>query len=99
MSNKLKPINLIFFDSYLLFILYLALNWQPINCSTNSNIWQLFYYIVLVLRLGIDEAENSQVIGRKCFLFMIFASSLILVGMGAYEMYTIYNNPNAFASD
>ena len=99
MSNSLKPINLIFFDSYVLFIIYLAVNWNAINCSTYSNIWQLCYYVVLVLRLGIDEAENSQVIGRKCFLVLIFISSLVLVGMGVYEMYTIYMNPSYFAVD
>ena len=84
MVNNLKPINLIFFDSYVLFIIYLGMNWEMINCSTYSNIWQLIYYIVLLLRLGIDEAENNQIIQRKCYLASIFTSSLILVGMSIY---------------
>ena len=99
MVSNLKPINLIFFDSYVLFIIYLAMNWNMIDCSTYSNVWQLFYYILLVLRLGIDEAENNQIIQRKCYLGCIFASSLILVAMSIYEMVTIFDNPDYFASD
>ncbi len=100
MVNSLKPINLIFFDSYVLFVIYLAMNWATIDCSRYSNIWQLFYYIVLILRLGIDEFENNGVFGRKCYLALIFISSgVILNGMCIYEMYTIFQNPDFFAED
>ena len=100
MVNSLKPVNLIFLDSYVLFIIYLAFNWESINCQTNSNVWQLFYYIILILRLLIDQFENNAVISRKLYLILIFVSSgIVLNAMCIYEMATIFQNPEYWAED
>jgi hypothetical protein len=54
MVSSLKPINLILFDTYVLALIYLALTWKYIDCNTKSNVWELFYYLVLIGRLLID---------------------------------------------
>lgn len=97
MISSLKPINLILFDTYILAVLYLAITWQYINCNTNSNVWQLFYYIVLFLRLFIDEAENNSKISKKAYYILTFITSYgILFGMCTYEIVTIATHPEDF---
>lgn len=55
MISSIKPFNLLLLDTYILALIYLFIKWTLIDCGTHSNIWQLFYYIVLILRLVIDE--------------------------------------------
>ena len=97
MLTTLKPLNIILFDTYMLAILYLALTWKYINCSTNSNIWELFYYIVLFLRLFIDEMESNSKITKQTFNILIFVSSfVVLAGMSTYEIVIIVQNREYF---
>ena len=97
MISSIKPFNLLLFDMYFLCILYLFIKWNLINCGTHSNVWQLFYYIVLVLRLLIDELESNAKLSREKYWVLTFISSaLVLLGMGIYELVAIFTNSDQF---
>lgn len=97
MITSLKPINIILFDTYILGILYLAISWEYINCNTNSNIWELFYYLLLIIRLVIDELENNAFISNKFYTILILITSFgVLFGMCTYEIVRIAQNPQDF---
>lgn len=87
--NNLKPINIILFDTYLIALFYLIFTWQYVDCNTNSNIWQLFFYLILFARLVIDELENNDIIGTKPYSIAILISSVVLAGMSIYECIAI----------
>lgn len=97
MITSLKPINLILFDTYILAILYLAITWKYIGCNTSSNVWELFYYLILLVRLLIDELENNSKISKNVYYVLLFASSFgALNAMCIYESVTIAKNPQDF---
>lgn len=97
MVTSIKPINIILVDTYFLGLLYLFITWQYINCNTNSNIWELFYYLVLLLRLVIDELENNNKISKTVYTVLIFISSfIVLLGMCTYEVVIIARNSQDF---
>lgn len=97
MVTSIKPINIILVDTYFLGLLYLFITWQYINCNTNSNIWELFYYLVLLLRLVIDELENNNKISKNVYTVLIFISSfIVLLGMCTYEVVIIARNSQDF---
>lgn len=97
MVTSIKPINIILVDTYFLGLIYLFITWQYINCNTNSNIWELFYYLVLLLRLVIDELENNNKISKTVYTVLIFISSfIVLLGMCAYEVVIIARNSQDF---
>lgn len=97
MVTSIKPINIILVDTYFLGLIYLFITWQYINCNTNSNIWELFYYLVLLLRLVIDELENNNKISKTVYTVLIFISSfIVLLGMCTYEVVIIARNSQDF---
>lgn len=97
MISSIKPMNIILLDTYFLGLLYLAITWKDINCNTNSNIWELFYYLVLLARLLIDELENNSIIAKTTYTVCIFISSfLVLMGLCVYELVVIVNNREDF---
>ena len=97
MITSLKPINLILFDTYILAILYLAITWKYICCNTSSNVWELFYYLILLVRLLIDELENNSKISKNVYYALLFTSSFVVLNaMCIYESVTIAKNPQHF---
>lgn len=97
MISSIKPINIILLDTYFLGLLYLAITWQYIGCNTNSNVWELVYYVVLVARLVIDELENNSIISKCTYNVAIFISSfLVLAGLCAYELVVISQHSAEF---
>lgn len=55
MITSIKPMNLVLFNTYTVLLVFLSLNWQNSSCEISSNIWELFYYIILYSRLLIHE--------------------------------------------
>ena len=97
MVSSIKPINIILVDTYFLALMYLFITWRYINCGTNSNIWELFYYLVLLARLFIDELESNSKITKKTYTVCTFISSfVVLMGMCIYELVAIANNSKEF---
>lgn len=97
MISSLQPFNLLLFDMYFLAFLFLFINWNSVNCGTHSNVWQLFYYIVLTARLVFDELENNAIIAKTVYWILTFISScVVLLGMGIYELVAIYTHAEDF---
>lgn len=98
MISSIKPLNLLLADAYALAIIYLLIKWSVTECNTYSNVWEFFYYLTLVLRLIADEMESNSIISNKMYwAFTLFTSFGVLMGMGIYEMVTIYTHPEDFS--
>lgn len=98
MISSIKPLNLLLADAYALAIIYLLIKWSVTECNTYSNVWEFFYYLTLVLRLIADEMESNSIISNKIYwAFTLFTSFGVLMGMGIYEMVTIYTHPEDFS--
>lgn len=98
MIGSIKPLNLLLADAYALAIIYLLIKWSVTECNTYSNVWEFFYYLTLVLRLIADEMESNSIISNKMYwAFTLFTSFGVLMGMGIYEMVTIYTHPEDFS--
>lgn len=89
MIKKLKPLNILLVNLYVIMFLQLFLNWNYTACQTFSNVWALCIYIMLVLRIAIDEIYNNEISSFKAYAIFSFVLSAVMTGLGIYETVTI----------
>jgi hypothetical protein len=90
MIKSLDATNIVLLNIILIMIIQLALNWQAANCGTDSNLFQLAFIIIIIVRIFTQEADNNKIIEKRTFkAVMLFTSGCLLTALGIYEAYTI----------
>ena len=92
----LEPSTIILANIYLIMSLQLGLNWNHTDCNTNSYLFQLGFIIIYVIRLFFQEWYNNQIIRRSIWIFLSVLSLILLVSLGGYQAYTVFENPDDF---
>ena len=97
--NTLEPQNILLLNFYIIPLLQIAFNWSSSDCGTNSNVWQLFFVLTLIVRILIDQLYNNAHISRKLFTILMFITSgVILLTLGIWESYVISTNQEEFTT-
>lgn len=89
MIKTLRPLNILLVNLYVIMFLQLFLNWNFTGCQTFSNVWALCIYILLVLRIVIDELHNNKIAPYKSYAALSLLLSSVMTGLGIYETVTI----------
>ena len=97
--NTFQPQNILLLNFYVIPLMQILFNWSEGSCGTNSNVWQLFFVLILISRIFIDELYNNSHIKQRLFQILMFLTSGVgLLTMGVYESWTIAAHPEEFAS-
>lgn len=85
MIKSLEAVNIVLLNIYFIMTLQLALNWQPANCNTGSNFFQLAFILIMLLRIAVQEAHNNQLVSSKVHkALMLVSSGALLNALGIY---------------
>ena len=95
-KTTLDSSTIVLGNIYLIMALQLGLNWEETNCNTNSYLFQLGFIILYILRLFFHEWYNNRIIGRTAWIVLIGITIVLLLALGGYQGYTVFNNPDDF---
>lgn len=83
--STLEPTNIILANIYFIMILQIALNFQSANCNTNSNLFQVAFITIMLIRIILQELYLNRYITKKLYKpLMLFSSGFLLTGIAAF---------------
>ncbi len=85
MIKSLEAVNIVLVNIFFIMILQLALNWQAADCDTGSNLFQLAFILIYLVRMATQEAHNNKGISSRTFkIVTLITSGCFLTALGVY---------------
>lgn len=92
--------NIVLVNIFFIMLVQLGLNWQASDCDTRSNLFQLAFILIYLIRMATQEAHNNKAIPPGVYkAITLFTSGCLLTALGVYESYVIAANSNSFEYD